>query len=472
MSVCQRWIKRFLVRLSGRFDPGYYLGEYPDVAVAGVDPLSHYCEFGWREARRPGPMVHPAYIANTPIGLHFPGCNPILVWMLLGRWVGWSLAWPELQGWKRRVGRRAPTNNKADIVLVLHETTRTGAPIFALMLARWWQAAGRNLVILLVADGALLPDFWRDFDCVPLFCIASRDRHAYLRDCLGDKRGVLYINSVASCRVWPLLGGWRGGVVLHVHEGPEGIAQHASAIAVLASAAPEVIAVNDSASAPLAVLLGRRAKVLPPAIMAARGAVFLDGASKREKPLILGCGTESRRKGADLFCQIAAILRDARAGDARGEVEFCWIGGPGDVDMAALVRFYGLEDRFRLTGEVADPLPLIAQATALMLPSREDPFPLVALEAASCGVPIVCFDTMAQGVGTWVSQGAGQMVRAFDREAMAGALARMLSEPLWHKAASERAWRAAQEFDIERIAPQIETIMGKLRYRSGHQRSL
>ena len=47
-------LDRKLVRSSGLFDPQYYLSTYADVARAGMDPLVHFCKYGWREGRRPG----------------------------------------------------------------------------------------------------------------------------------------------------------------------------------------------------------------------------------------------------------------------------------------------------------------------------------------------------------------------------------------------------------------------------------
>lgn len=35
------------------FDPAWYLRAYPDVAAAGLDPLRHYLQSGWREGRSP-----------------------------------------------------------------------------------------------------------------------------------------------------------------------------------------------------------------------------------------------------------------------------------------------------------------------------------------------------------------------------------------------------------------------------------
>lgn len=49
------------------FDAGHYLETYPDVAGAGVDPATHYCEHGLREGRRPNGWFDPAfYLAAYP----------------------------------------------------------------------------------------------------------------------------------------------------------------------------------------------------------------------------------------------------------------------------------------------------------------------------------------------------------------------------------------------------------------------
>ena len=42
-------------RISAIFDAPYYLAKNPDVAQAGVIPLAHYLEFGWKELRDPSP---------------------------------------------------------------------------------------------------------------------------------------------------------------------------------------------------------------------------------------------------------------------------------------------------------------------------------------------------------------------------------------------------------------------------------
>jgi len=47
-----------LIRESGAFDEVYYRAKYPDVAETEVDPIRHWVEFGWREARNPSDPQH------------------------------------------------------------------------------------------------------------------------------------------------------------------------------------------------------------------------------------------------------------------------------------------------------------------------------------------------------------------------------------------------------------------------------
>jgi len=42
-----------IISSSTLFDTDFYLNKYPDIARAGVDPIKHYCEFGFKEGRNP-----------------------------------------------------------------------------------------------------------------------------------------------------------------------------------------------------------------------------------------------------------------------------------------------------------------------------------------------------------------------------------------------------------------------------------
>ena len=55
------------IRRSGLFDAEWYLSRYPDVATSGLDPLEHYCRYGWRRGRDPNRMFSTTlYVIRHP----------------------------------------------------------------------------------------------------------------------------------------------------------------------------------------------------------------------------------------------------------------------------------------------------------------------------------------------------------------------------------------------------------------------
>ena len=46
---------------SGLFDGAWYLTENPDVWDSDLEPLVHFCRYGWREGRRPNQYFEPAW---------------------------------------------------------------------------------------------------------------------------------------------------------------------------------------------------------------------------------------------------------------------------------------------------------------------------------------------------------------------------------------------------------------------------
>jgi hypothetical protein len=48
------------------FDAPFYLAMNPDVAAAGVDPLRHYHQFGWKKGRDPNALFDTTAWASAP----------------------------------------------------------------------------------------------------------------------------------------------------------------------------------------------------------------------------------------------------------------------------------------------------------------------------------------------------------------------------------------------------------------------
>ena len=133
--------------------------------------------------------------------------------------------------------------------------------------------------------------------------------------------------------------------------------------------------------------------------------------------LVAGVGAGSWRKGIDLFLQAAAQIRRA-VGD---RVRFAWVG-PLDAEDEVHhdVESLDLGDSVKLVGPVEDPAPWYDALDVLLLTSREDPFPLVVLEAGLAATPVVSFDN--GGAVEVIRSAGGVVVDYLDVAAMADAV--------------------------------------------------
>jgi hypothetical protein len=70
---------------SAWFSFRYYLANSPDVASSGAHPLAHYSTHGWREARDPSESFSLAKYLNAYPDVRAAGMDPLLHYMLYGR---------------------------------------------------------------------------------------------------------------------------------------------------------------------------------------------------------------------------------------------------------------------------------------------------------------------------------------------------------------------------------------------------
>ncbi|MDP1643271.1 MAG: hypothetical protein Q8L59_13935 [Phenylobacterium sp.] len=70
------------------FDRRFYLAENPDVAESGGDPLTHFLESGWREARDPAPWFSVADYLELNPDVAASGMHPFVHYLQAGRQEG------------------------------------------------------------------------------------------------------------------------------------------------------------------------------------------------------------------------------------------------------------------------------------------------------------------------------------------------------------------------------------------------
>lgn len=173
-----------------------------------------------------------------------------------------------------------------------------------------------------------------------------------------------------------------------------------------------------------------------------------------------GGGTIERRKGPDLFVEAAR-----RAIASRDDVYFIWTGGPTPssakehADIERDIRNHGLAERIKFTGLTSEPENYLAAINVFASTSREDPFPLICLEAAGFGKPIIYFEK-AGGMTEFVGNDAGRIVPYEDTEAFAEAILEYAERPEAARRAGEAARQKLRgDFSAERSCRTIEKIL-------------
>lgn len=140
----------------------------------------------------------------------------------------------------------------------------------------------------------------------------------------------------------------------------------------------------------------------------------------------------TNRKGLD------TLLAAVAAGDEHLVVAG---SGPGRA-LTRKVRRLGCADRVRAVG-FCDARTVIAAADAVAVPSRYEPFSIVALEAAASGVPLIL--SSRAGAAEHLADAAYLVDEPVDAPAVRRALDRLRSAPPAERAARVAAGRAAAE---------------------------
>ncbi|BCM90835.1 D-inositol-3-phosphate glycosyltransferase [Abditibacteriota bacterium] len=268
--------------------------------------------------------------------------------------------------------------------------------------------------------------------------VNTRRARRVAREC--PRFDVVYVNSVASGEavkgLEPLL---RRGtkLVVHVHEMAFALSQNEPGWSFLKRRGDLFIAVSKAVYDELVKNQG-----LAPVVVvrewvdfeklqtdrtAARHALRLRIGAPEEAVVIGGCGTIEPRKGTDWWVQSAfyALNVEPNARKSPAPLHFVWLGGGDNVFARGIerdVQGYGIGDRVHFLPTTREPKEFFAGLDGFLLASREDPFPLVAVEAAAQSVPILCFEN-GGGAVELVGENGGVMAPWGDCAGMGRALA-------------------------------------------------
>ena len=179
--------------------------------------------------------------------------------------------------------------------------------------------------------------------------------------------------------------------------------------------------------------------------------------------IVGGSGTLYWRKAPEIFLLIANEFRKA-APDT--PVYFVWVGGAekGDFRFFELefdLRQLGLQDKVRFLEHKADPQKYFSAFDLFLLTSREDPYPLVCLEAAALGKPVICFENSG-GMPEFIEQDAGYTVPYLDTRAAAEKVLFLFQHPeVRNSLGTAAAKKVRERHSVPVAAPQLLKIIEK-----------
>jgi glycosyltransferase involved in cell wall biosynthesis len=375
------------------------------------------------------------------------------------------------------------------VLFVSHDASRTGAPIYLLRFLRWLREHRRiRFQVLVISPGELLNDFASVATTFvlepesPLDRVLRRltfpprdNRHhlSQLQSRLSDCNiGLIFSNTIATGKALDYLSFLDCPVICNVHElenmiqscdrdGLRLVTKHASSYVAVSNAVKRNLAANhgipeDAIQVIHGFVPTGSGTVSAPS--SAREQVRYELNIPMEAKLVCACGSIEPRKGPDLFLQVAHKVAQLRTGVP---VHFVWVGGNKDSvkTMRKQAQAMSLERMVHFIGRRRDAQPYYEATDVLLLPSREDPFPLVMLEAALQGRPIICFDRSG-GAPEFVQNDAGFIVPGFDVDAMAARLALLLTSAEMCRAMGEAGRRRVlSSHDINTSAPQVAAII-------------
>ena len=311
------------------------------------------------------------------------------------------------------------------ILFISHDASRTGAPIVLLHLMRWLKDnTDYKFDVLLCEGGPLLGEFnevaeevftwsqhpgkkWTLKNTILTrslrYIRALLKYERFIKKIEKDEYSLVYANSARSSATLLKLIKLNSSVpiIQHIHELEYTIRSYCNPSAFRKSlkSTGKVIAVSKLVEKNLCRNYGLSAgdvelvyefvpslKNVGVSKEIVRKSLGID-----DEFILMASGTAIHRKGFDLVAIIARELKRNR----NRKFKLIWVGVNENSDLCYLVKDelnrFGLSDVVEFVAPVPNPIDYFNVCDLFLMLSREDPFPLVCLEVASLGKPILCF---------------------------------------------------------------------------------
>lgn len=169
-------------------------------------------------------------------------------------------------------------------------------------------------------------------------------------------------------------------------------------------------------------------------------------------PYLIAMGRLTEQKGFDLLLTAFAEVRPRHR-----EWKLMILGeGEEREDLQRQVNSLSLDQHVLLPGRLDHPFPLVEKAECFVLSSRAEGFPMVLIEALSCGTPAVAFDCPSGPSEIIVPGQNGLLVPPLRTDLLAEALDAVMSDPSLRRRFASHAAASVAGLQLDRIVEQWE----------------
>jgi glycosyltransferase involved in cell wall biosynthesis len=372
------------------------------------------------------------------------------------------------------------------ILFICHDGEKTGAPILLLHLLRWLKAnTNIQFEVLLLKNGPLYDNF-QEITKVHLYSKENNEpvikkiilrllkklrmtsKPTIIKKLLNTKYNLVYANTIVTGEILSELSGIDCPVITHVHElnywiqisGKDNLNQIKKNTTHFIAASRAVKnnlvinhEINENKISVIHEFIDTKIK------LSKDSNIRLKLNIPKESFVVLGSGFETWRKGKDIFVQLAATVEKRKLNIP---IYYIWVGGwESNLDKIKIehdVKTLGLESKIYFTGAVSNPIDYFQAADVFTMTSREDPFPLVCLEAASVQKPIICFSE-AGGMPEFVESDSGFIVPYLDLEEMSNKIILLALNPNLCLKIGSNARNKASSFDLSIKSKEVYNVI-------------
>lgn len=385
------------------------------------------------------------------------------------------------------------------ILFISHDANRAGAQIFLLNIMQYFQRNQVSVHLLLLGDGALEKDFEKICTIYKYPQETINQPQTFGKRVLG-KLGVkqndsfqdakeaikaqlvnehfdyIYTNTVATAWVMPELCSYlKAPLITHIHELEFSIQLYSSSenrtflfqnstklIACSQAVADNLIENHGVAPNKIEVIHSfvNNTDVLQRSANTNREAIRTKYKIPKNAFLIGGCGNAEWRKGVDVFVLLAQRLLDI----SPENIHFVWVGVKKEGEYYHQVVFdtnkMGISHNITFIEPTPEAVELINCFDIFAVTSREDPFPLVMLEAALAERTIFGFEKTG-GCSEFIKQDAGKLFPYLNIEEMAQSIIEFKKNPItdFGQKAKEKV---LNQYSFENSIVKIEKLLENL----------